>query len=180
MEASGSPGITGIIEHVSIAETLAMARKLQPRLKRLLVISDGSRGGRNDLYSLERIPQRAGDPEREVLSLETMRWQELAAGWRGPWQGRCGAAAGGVQRPGRVRKNFAESLELIVGHATAPIYHLWAHGIGQGLLGGYVMSHREHGAEAARRVLRIFAGEPAQRIPFSPRARTCRWWTRTA
>ena len=165
MEASGSPGITGIIEHVSIAETLAMARKLQPRLKRLLVISDGSRGGRNDLYSLERIPQRAGDPEREVLSLETMRWQELAARLQGLGKDDAVLLLAAFSDRDGVRKNFAESLELIVGHATAPIYHLWAHGIGQGLLGGYVMSHREHGAEAARRVLRIFAGEPAQRIP---------------
>lgn len=164
LASSGASGITGIVEHVSIAETLAMAKSLQPELKRLLVITDSSPGGRGDLASLEQLP-RIDDLDREVLSLENLRWQQLTARLESLTAGDAVLLLAAYSDQAGTRKTFEESLALIVAHTPVPIYHLWAHGIGKGLLGGYVMSHREHGREAARRVLRIFTGVRPQDMP---------------
>ena len=164
LASSGAPGITGIVEHVSIAETLAMAKALQPELRHLLVITDSSPGGRGDLASLERLPPVEG-LDRAVLSLEKLQWSQLAARLEHLGKGDAVLLLAAYTDQAGVHKSFEESLSLIVAHTPVPIYHLWAHGIGQGLLGGYVMSHREHGREAARRVLRIFAGERPEDIP---------------
>ncbi|GAA5179353.1 hypothetical protein GCM10025771_21190 [Niveibacterium umoris] len=162
----GSPRETGIVEHVSIPETFALARRLLPGLRRMVVIVDGSAGGQGDLATL-RAKQRFGFPdvEVEVADLTRLSWDALASRLQQLKPDEAAlllAAYKDVQ--GRPR-SFEEGVDWIVKHASAPVFHLWEHGIGRGLLGGYVMSHREHGVVAADMAMRILRGEPPQQIP---------------
>jgi len=46
-----------------------------------------------------------------------------------------------------------------------PILHPYEHGIGQGVLGGVVVSHTEQGRQAGRMARKILAGEDIRLIP---------------
>ena len=162
---SGHTGITGVVEHVSITETVRMARDLQPELKRLWVISDASPGGRGDLATLRTEQNAFGGIAVEQLLLTEMSWRELAAKLRDLGTGDAVLLLAAYLDRERAPKRFEESLALLRENTAVPIYHLWEHGIGDGLLGGYVMSHRVHAVEAARRVLDIWRGIPAERMP---------------
>lgn len=163
----GSPRETGVVEHVSIPETFAQAQRLLPNLKRMLVIADGSPGGRADLQTLHaqhatRFPTIA----IEVADLTKISWEQLAHRLErlGPDEAALLLAAY-RDTQGKPR-SFEQSLDWIVAHARGPVFHLWEHGIGRGLVGGYVMSHREHGLVAADMALRILQGTSPQAIPI--------------
>ena len=60
---------------------------------------------------------------------------------------------------------FAETLNLLMKHSDVPVYHLWEHGLGQGILGGILINQFEQGRESARMVEAILAGTPVSQIP---------------
>ncbi|MCB1916828.1 MAG: EAL domain-containing protein [Rhodocyclaceae bacterium] len=162
---SGRTGVTGIVEHVSITETVHMAQALQPGLRRLWVISDASPGGRGDLATLRSEQSHFGDIGIEALALTELSWTELASKLRSLRSGDAVLLLAAYLDRNGEPKRFEESLALLRENTTVPVYHLWEHGIGNGLVGGYVMSHRAHAAEAGRRVLDIWRGVPAERMP---------------
>ncbi|MCB1906254.1 MAG: EAL domain-containing protein [Rhodocyclaceae bacterium] len=162
---SGRPGITGVVEHVSITETVRMARRLQPALKRLWVVSDATPGGRGDLATLRTEQGAFGGIAVEHLLLTELSWKELASRLRSLDAGDAVLLLAAYLDRDGAPKRFEESLALLRENTAVPIYHLWEHGIGEGLLGGYVMSHRVHAIEAARRVLDIWRGIPAEHMP---------------
>jgi signal transduction histidine kinase len=61
--------------------------------------------------------------------------------------------------------DFDESLDLITENLGAPLYHLWYHGMGAGILGGKLVSHFEQGKTAAGIALQIIEGKPIEDIP---------------
>jgi len=59
---------------------------------------------------------------------------------------------------------FNEGLEIISNSLAVPLYHLWEHGIGEGILGGKVISHYNQGRTAAGIALEIINGTSIQDI----------------
>ncbi|MCB1954947.1 MAG: EAL domain-containing protein [Rhodocyclaceae bacterium] len=164
-ERSGMKDVTGIVEHVSIVETVQMARALQPDLRRLVVVTDPSPGGQGDLATLRASRDRLGGLEVEVLDLTHQTWDALRTRLAGLGRGDAVLLLAAYLDKTGQPMHFTESLALMRDASPVPIYHLWEHGIGQGLVGGFVMSHRAHAAEAGRRILRIWRGTPAERLP---------------
>lgn len=163
----GSTRETGIIEHVSIPETFALARRLIPDLRRVLVIADSSPGGQGDLKTL-RAKQKFAFPDItiEVADLTRMSWEQLATRLSQLQPGEAALLLAAYKDAAGRPRSFEEGVDWIVQHASAPVFHLWEHGLGRGLVGGYVMSHREHGIVAANMALRILRGEAPQSIPL--------------
>ena len=62
-------------------------------------------------------------------------------------------------------KRFEQSAQFLLEHARSPIFHLWEHGLKEGFVGGWVMSHRVHGEMAAQMARKILAGTPPGDIP---------------
>ncbi len=54
--------------------------------------------------------------------------------------------------------SFGQTIKCIVGSTNAPLFHLWAPGIGQGLFGGATTSHFDQGRSAAKQAMKIFNG----------------------
>ncbi|MCX9154901.1 diguanylate cyclase [Niveibacterium sp. 24ML] len=163
----GSPRETGVIEHVSIPETFAQVQRLMPGLKRMLVIADGSPGGRADLLTL-RAQHATRFPEIaiEVADLTQITWDELARRLERLAPDEAALLLAAYRDVQGKPRSFENGVDWIIEHANGPVFHLWEHGIGRGLVGGYVMSHREHGLVAADMALRILNGTPPQSIPI--------------
>ncbi|MBZ2172552.1 ATP-binding protein [Nitratidesulfovibrio sp. SRB-5] len=161
---SGSPAFAGVIEAVSMQETLDLIRQLRPR-GTIHAISDATLSGRADMLTFRELAARNVPAPSRELSLENLTWDDLAR--------RVAALpdtdailllsayedAAGAPRP------FEESLAFILRHADAPVFHLWEHGLGKGLAGGKVISHFEQGRIAAQLALRIMNGASPGDIP---------------
>lgn len=155
---SGSATYTGVIEAVSMLETVELVWRLKPHTQRLHVVSDSMPPGKADLVTFREVLRQLPSVRYAVLSLEDMGWDEFGASLQRV--GRDDAVlllSAYKDRHGTV-KTFEEGLAFILQHTNAPVYHLWEHGMGRGLLGGKLISHHEQGRLAAGLALKIMAG----------------------
>ncbi|ABC27528.1 FOG: GGDEF domain [Hahella chejuensis KCTC 2396] len=162
---SGRSGVTGVVEAISMDDTVQLMRRLYGAKAPITVITDATTTGRNDLRSFIHFMTRSQDRNFRVLSLEQLSFGELYAELRAipasdpvllisPFRDKNGATL-----------EFQKSLSLIRDHLKAPLFHLWMHGIGQGILGGKVISHFEQARVAANIGLRALRGEKVGDIP---------------
>jgi len=159
------PNVTGVVEHVSIAKTLAMIRTAMPLARRLHVISDGSPGGKADLASLVRERESFPDLLIQPYKLQTLRWGGLATQLEAIPPEEPILLLAAYKDMADETKRFEQSAQFLLEHARSPIFHLWEHGLKEGFVGGWVMSHRVHGEMAAQMARRILAGTPPGDIP---------------
>ena len=167
---NGNPLVTGVIEASSFRETLGLIRRIQPARDQLHVVVDGTTSGQADLQSLLELGGKFGGHPIHVVSLEQLDWRDFSERL-----GRLGERDALLllsayrDRNGDSR-SFDESLGLMLANTSVPIYHLWEHGLGDGVLGGVMVSHYEQGRQAALMARRILRGEPASAIPVLERS----------
>lgn len=157
----GQRWLTGVVADVDIRGTVDAARRLQPGLRRVIVVNDQPRtgSGRGLARALsEALTAGAFD------GLDVERWEEVP---RGELLARVRALTaddavllmtGGGDPDGPV-PDQPESTRVLAQASGAPVYGLWDHQLGAGLLGGRVLLGREQGWAAAALVTRLLAGE---------------------
>jgi diguanylate cyclase (GGDEF)-like protein/PAS domain S-box-containing protein len=163
--ADALPHVTGVVERVSIAGTLSMIRRVLPKADTLHVISDASPAGRADMETLVREREAFPELMLDPLRLQNLTWQALAERLRSLPPGAPILLLAAYEDASGEDKHFDASTEFLLEHANGPIFHLWEHGIAEGLVGGWVMSHRIHGALAADMALKILDGAAPGNIP---------------
>lgn len=62
-------------------------------------------------------------------------------------------------------RGFDGALDVILNSAHSPVFHLWEHGIGQGLLGGKIISQFEQGRIAGELAMAILNGQEVSSVP---------------
>jgi|GEM_PF-1867084 len=161
----GNPRVTGVVEAASFGKTISLARALQPQRTRFNIVVDGTSSGQADLTAMHRAMARQQGAAFRELSLVDLSWDELRAELK-DLGGRDSVLLLSAyhDRLGR-NLSFEEGLALIRAATSAPIYHFWEHGIGEGALGGIVISHVEQGRHAGEMAKRILSGEAVASIP---------------
>ncbi|WP_319583239.1 ATP-binding protein [uncultured Pseudodesulfovibrio sp.] len=163
--AGDDDNVTGVIEAVSMEETLRTAFTLQPELRTMYALVDGTISGGADL--LTYLSKRAVFPGRNlaVLSLTDLTWAELAErlGKLGPTEALLLLSAYRDSTGATV--SFEEGLRRILNSSRVPVYDLWEHGLDRGVIGGKIISHFEQGRRAARMALDILGGTPVVDLP---------------
>ena len=155
----GAP-VTGVWMRPEAAATVAVARRLQPGARRLVVvggISPQDRALMEDIR-LDLAGQPAGleTTYLEGLPLEDLR-RALAA-----LRPDSIVLLGSILRDtGGGTFSARESLRLFGPVSGAPIYGLSETMLGHGIVGGRLISFRRQGAEVADLTLRVLGGEPA-------------------
>ncbi|MEW5772313.1 MAG: ATP-binding protein [Thermodesulfobacteriota bacterium] len=161
----GLAGITGVNEQVDIPGTVRLALDLQPRAKVLAaVVADRNAVGRANLESFRaRAASLNGRVEvRELLNLTRGRAEEVLGAL--PRNAVVLRLANLLEEDGR-DVPLQESMRLISGQAPCPVFTFWDFDLGQGAVGGRVVSGLEQGRAAGAMLARILAGEPAQALP---------------
>ena len=159
-----NPQVTGVVEAVSMEETIRLMIHLHPEIRRIIAIVDSTPSGQGDLQTFQLQAGKFDAVRFETLSLARLSWQELEDRLRETGAGSAVLLLSAyTDREGR-RLLFHESLERIASNLSAPLYHLWYHGIGDGVLGGKVISHYEQAAVAAKMVLQILVGRPVGQL----------------
>ncbi|UZP68835.1 hypothetical protein N1030_07640 [Desulfovibrio mangrovi] len=155
LSMNAEPRVTGVIEAVSMRPTMDLMFTLSPGVKRIVAITDATPSGQGDLRSFLLQKSVYGPEKMDVLDLSYFSWSELDLRLHHLQDDTAVlllSAYGDVQG---VRHDFETAMERIVSASPVPVYHLWRHGIGQGLVGGIVVSHFHQARAAALIVLDI-------------------------
>ena len=163
--AKGRNGITAVLETQDIRDTINTALKLHPHTKEILAISDMTVSGISAQTALKAImPVYNGRVKIRFLPACTFE------------EARTAVAALPINSiillnsytTDSAGKTFStkDSTHMIVSAAKVPVYGVDENRLGDGIVGGYLLSGREQGRRAASIGLRILAGEDPGSIPI--------------
>ncbi len=159
--------ITGVIEDVSLDETLDLALTLHPEARQVIAINDGTQLGKIYYSQYRELVQRYDDAVR-FRYYEDPLIESLLDSLR---QVRAGDTIVLVLSFSRDSDHrfypHAEAMQLLAANTEAPIYGLRDAYLGHGLMGGKLVSGRAQGEAAARIALRILDGESPANIPVT-------------
>ncbi|MEO6786484.1 MAG: ATP-binding protein [Chthoniobacteraceae bacterium] len=155
-EKNPPPWLTGVLEMDDAPDSFRLAHKLQPDLKRLMVLEDATNTGRAQLKSIQETCA-AEAPDVRVELLKTENIQQLFAAVESLPHG-----AAVLMTRARLARQFMVELR---DRCPVPIYGLRSPLHLPGILGGSLLNGEEHGAAAARLALRLLHGEDAANIP---------------
>jgi len=156
-----NPLVTGVIEAVSINETLEFIARARPDTDRPTIISDTTPSGQGDLHSLLTIQPKL---EQQVLSLETLTHKQLLTSLsKLPPSANILLLSAYRDHTG-VLVDFNTHLAQIMKISKAPVFHLWQHGFGEGVFGGVVIDHKEQGRKAGQLAGAVLQGTPINKL----------------
>ena len=155
-----NPMVTGVMGSVALGETLGLMTKLQPNMRRVVAISDGTVSAHGYLSSFYAEAWRFPPIGFSHFSLNQLSFEGLAEKLRllNPGDAVLLVSAF-MDRTGK-RVSFDTGLDLILENSKAPVYHLWYKGVGKGMIGGKLTSHEEQGRMAAGMALKVLQGTP--------------------
>ena len=162
--------ITGVVEAVDIYRTIDAALRLHPKANQVVVINDQTRSGRahSRLFHEKVLPYFRSSVKFIFVDDKTMDEIRTSVSELGSesiilllsFQR---DAAGQSFDP-------EEALAKIYANTRAPIYGVWEHLIGKGLVGGRVTSGETQGRKAAELAARILRGDDPATIPVIQRS----------
>jgi len=155
---------TGILEKAAEKETIELARKLNPKIRRVVVVSDTTPSGNYRWKQLEQVfPEFPGlefirfddrydlsDIEEKMKNLEEDTIAIFASLYR--------------DKSGRFI-SLSEGASRISNASKQPIYTYHLQVLEYGTIGGKLLGGIHHGQKAAEMALRIIQGEKVQNIP---------------
>ncbi len=158
------PDLTGIIESVDLEANVELARSITPSLKEIFVIMDNTPTSTsliNDFitvlkkYSPEISFRFSGFVAIEQLLTDIGNLSENSVAFLVNYTNPNG---------GKILTQ-RESSRLIGQSSKVPVYSVWDSYMGQGVLGGKLISGYHHGKKTGEIALRILRGESAESIP---------------
>ena len=156
--------IRGVVESVSMEETLKLIRDLFPGRTRLAVITDGAVPVQADLKKF--ISLSGFFPfKSDILSLRNLTFSQLNSKLKNLGPDYAILLLSAYTDSTGLTRLFQDELSEIYSNSNVPIFHLWEHGMGSGIFGGKLVRHFEQGREAAGMALKYFRGTPPGEIP---------------
>jgi len=154
---------TGVIELVDVQKTIEIALKLQPNVRKIVIINDNTVTGKANKKLLDDVIPNF--PFIEFTFFEDMNMSEI--------QDRVATLPNDaiifLMSFNKDKSNniysYEESIRIIAEKATVPIYGIWDFYLGQGIVGGMLTSGYYQGETAANLLLRILNDEKPQNIP---------------
>lgn len=156
------PKITGVVEAVSMLDTLKLIIRLHPETKNIAVLVDGTPSGQGDLKTFYSYKNELDNIDLSEISLINLSFDEFAAQLRQVPETTSIILLSAYKDKKDKNLLFNESLQLITDNLSRPLYHLWYHGMGDGILGGKLINHFNQGKTAAEMALEVLDGRPVE------------------
>ncbi len=164
LEQNNNTQVTGVVESVSMHETIELMIKLRPESTRIVALVDNTPSGQGDLKLFYQVAKKFQSYTFSDISLSEMSWSEYFNSLKTLGDDSSVLLLSAYQDKTNITLLFNDSLYRIKEKLSIPLFHLWYHGLGDGILGGKIISHYEQGKVAATIVLRILKGDPVQEI----------------
>lgn len=158
--AAEDPRITGVVETFPLEDTLETAIKIQPDATRVVGISDDTLSGAGSTDQFMDCQDSFPDLSFEVLDTSTMTIEQLQQTLSS--YGNDTILVFLMMTTDTTGKHYSgtEAVEFICANTSIPVYKADELGMGNGILGGVMVSYSEMAAEAARIVLDVDRGTP--------------------
>ncbi len=165
-QQNDNPLVTGIIEAASFEKNVTLGKKLFPDADTIHLLTDGTTSGKADLQKLALIQEHFPELNWNTVDLSKYTWNEFAKSLSTiTTQNGFGLLISAYRDKQEVPLSFDSSLELIVKNTALPILHPYEHGMGDGVLGGVMISHRQQAIEAGKVVVALTQGSLIADIP---------------
>ncbi len=162
---NNNPQVTGVVEAVSMKDTLETIARLHPDVSRIIALVDDTPSGQSDLATFYRYKQEVAPALLSDIGLGRLSFDAVAEQLKTLGDKDVVLLLSAYRDKLGKSLLFHESLQLIKENLSRPLYHLWYHGMGDGILGGKVISHFQQGKTAAGIVMKVLAGTPISEIP---------------
>lgn len=164
LKVSEDPLITGVVEKLSVEKNIELGRILYPDATRVVAILDNSITGQAERKSFYSYAEQYPDLKFEEIDTSSLTTAQL--------QHQIGLVNEDciliyiVMTEDASGKQYTneESVKLLSQYANVPVLRMVEGGIGQGLLGGNVVSMRRSGEIAANVAVDIINGKPSGEI----------------
>ncbi len=165
LQQNRNASVTGLIEDISMRETLKLMCTLHPKISTVFAIVDDTPSGRNSLKRLHTVAATFPHLKISELDVSRMSFAELDTRLAELGNG-TGVLLLSAYRDKQGKKLlFNESLQQITAHLKRPLYHLWYQGIGDGILGGKVINQEEQGRRGGALARAILNGQSPADFP---------------
>lgn len=158
LESAEDPLITGVVEKASMEKNIALAIKLDPDLKRVYAILDNSPTGQAERKNYYECADKFTQLEFKEINASELSTTELKTVISKVEEGSillyiaCTRGSDGNEYSER------EAIKLFTDYSKVPVMRTVEPGIGDGLLGGYVVSMQEAGKIVAQMAMAIIGG----------------------
>lgn len=158
IQYASDPMVTGVIEKVSMEETIQLALDLNEHADTIIALSDATPSGQADLFTFYEYEDTFSDYTMTHLSLADMTLAEFHSNIAEINEQAVIILLAALRDGDGNSYDFNTSIEMILQQTNQPIYHLYEHGIGSGLLGGKIVSHYVQAEIAANIILEVVNG----------------------
>lgn len=160
-----NPQVTGVVEAVSMADTITLMQQLQPNLQTVYALVDGTNSGQGDLITFYDTAASFPQLTFDELSLTDLTFAELGTRLSQLPPDSSVLLLSAYHDRANTTLDFDDSLDIILSNTAVPVYHLWYHGLGDGLVGGRLISHKTQAQTAAHMALDILTNPGAPLPP---------------
>ncbi|WP_222423971.1 hybrid sensor histidine kinase/response regulator [Desulfamplus magnetovallimortis] len=163
---AGQSEITGIAEIPSIYETMQIARKLHPAMEQFVVV--GSTRTLSSRLNLEMIKTTVSNFTDEIAFVYYIdEHVENLKNLLGQLHSHDVVLLSGILYDSIGNPlDFTERTRFIRKYSPSPIYSFWTHCMGNGIVGGKLVSDVMQGKMAAETAIKILNGETPETIPI--------------
>jgi len=160
------PLISGVVEAFPMKGTIELARTIQKDASRVVVITDNSVSGSGSAQQAMREQADFPDMDFELFDTSVLTADEI--------QSRISAYGSdtillytvfNVDGSGR-RYTLAQGVKLVTDAAAVPVFKADEAGLGDGLVGGYMLSYQSIGQETAGLVLDALNGTKQETVNY--------------
>lgn len=148
--------VTGIIEHVSIKETIDIGLKLKNNAKTIYVIADPTPTGQSVLENFNNIKDEYPTIEFKILDTSLMTFDTLAKALNQSTEEDLILLLSLYRDQAGESFIFHEGVDFVLENSNAPVLHIYKPGIERGMIGGHVVGHFQQGYFAGQLVKDYF------------------------
>ena len=158
IEYGTDPMVTGVVEDVSIHDTIKLAKTLNKDATRVVALVDNTTSG---LYLIEDfMKQKEFFPELEMstLNFSEMTLEDFAKELKKLGSNDIVLKLSTFTDITGKTYTYTESLAYILENISVPMYNVYYVGLNDGILGGKVITHFQQATQAALMAIEVFKG----------------------
>jgi diguanylate cyclase (GGDEF)-like protein/PAS domain S-box-containing protein len=160
------PFVTGVVEEISMQETLELAWRINPQAKEVVALVDSSVTGSAELSIFNEVMQEFDGLSPKVFNLGNFTFEEAANEIQQMDDHSIVLLLSFYRDKTGKTITYHELYKYISKHAHYPIYRLYSEGLGEGFFGGKLINHYEQGKNAGEMVGKILSGISINEIPI--------------
>lgn len=159
LEAAKDPLVTGVVEKSCVEKNIELGLRLNPGAKRVYVILDDTQTGQAERENYYACAELFPELEFKEINVSELTSTKLKMALRKVEKDSiliyitCARDAEGKEYSSK------EAVKLFVENSQVPVMRMLQDGIGEGLLGGYVVSMEADGRRVAKMAMDIMEGK---------------------